>query len=106
MVVASAYRYVKRVLFVGPTRNNFSAAQNDPRPFAAGLREAGHYIMTIAMVLNDEGEEQVKNLAEIASPGFAFSTRDDSVVDDIALALCRGKIQWGNSLCRLNILGS
>lgn len=67
--------------------------KTDPTPFADQLKESGVKILTLAFVRNNEGEEEVQKISNLASPGFAFrSDRDQSTLAHrIQQAFCQGR---------------
>ncbi|KAH7714618.1 Protein CLEC-62 a [Aphelenchoides avenae] len=74
--------------------------KTDPTPFADQLKESGVKILTLAFVRNNEGEEEVQKISNLASPGFAFrSDRDQSTLAHrIQQAFCQANCfcpnQW------------
>ncbi|KAH7689663.1 Protein CLEC-63, partial [Aphelenchoides avenae] len=71
----------------------FREAESSPVSFAKQIKAAGHKLMTIAVVRDDEGEDEIADILSLASPGFAFRTDKD--IKDI-----RTKFQ--NALCQAN----
>lgn len=67
--------------------------EDDPRHIADQIKAAGHKLMVIAAVQDDEGAGEVANILSLASDGFAFRTDGSgaSVSANIRTALCQGR---------------
>ncbi|KAH7714013.1 Protein CLEC-62 b [Aphelenchoides avenae] len=98
-VNVTEYRQVVFVLVASAYREG----EDDPRPIANQIKAAGHKLMVIAAVQNDEGAGEVANILKLASPGFAFRTdaTGATATTDIRTALCRANCFCPNGWTQL-----
>ncbi|KAH7705035.1 CRE-CLEC-62 protein [Aphelenchoides avenae] len=68
-----------------------SEGASDPGPYATQIRQSGVKILTIAFIRENERDEEVRKISDLASPGFSFtvSAVHSAPSDLILQAFCR-----------------
>ncbi|KAH7714014.1 CLEC-61.1 protein [Aphelenchoides avenae] len=74
----------------------------DPTPFVNQIKAAGHKVMVIAAVRQDEGKDEVARILRLASDGFAFRTdTDTNMRNDLHTAFCQANCFCPNGWVQL-----